>query len=284
MRSILSLLKNNHREILVLLIVLLTAMPVHADRIEGIVAVVDDTIIMESDLRKRMAELGAPEESMSARRQVLELMVENIVVRKIYRSLGFPQVDNKDAQEYAKRSGMNVDDAGFMIMKSSLMDMMVRSRVVITEKMIQHYFETNDEYAGRESVHLKQILIKNDPDRADKAFNEIQGGRDFDEVAKEVSDILLSGSSDIGWVAVEDLSDTIREAVEQAKPGETIGPLAMNGYYAIFEIVDKGVSGKKTLEDAYPEILKTLETKYQQEAFRHWLEKMMTEYFIGIYL
>lgn len=284
MRSILSLLKNNCRETLVLLLFLFVANPAQADRIEGIVAVVDDTIIMESDLGKRMAELGAPKESMSAKRQVLELMVENIVVKKIYKSLGFPPVDQKEAQEYARKTGVKVEDAGFLIMKSTLMDIMVRSRVVITENMIQNYFDKNDEYSGRESVHLKQILIKNDPAKARQALDDIQGGRDFDEVAGEVSDILLSGSPDIGWVAVEDLSDNIRDAVVGAEPGETIGPIAMNDYHAIFEFVEKGLFGNKNLEEVYPEITDTLQTKYQKEAFRHWLEKMMSEYFIGMYI
>lgn len=284
MRSILSLLKINFREALVLLLFLLVAGPAQANRIEGIVAVVDNTIIMESDLKEKMVELGAPEENISAQRQVLELMVENIVVKKIYKSLGFPPVSEKEAQEYAKKTGIKEEDAGYMIMKSTLMDVMVRSRVVVTEKMIQDYFNENQSYKGRESVHLKQILIKDNPTGAQKAFDDIKGGKDFEKVAKEVSDILLSGSSDIGWVAIEDLSDDVRKVVVNAKPGEVVGPIAMNGYNAIFEVVEKGVYGKKSLEEVYPEITEKLQTKYQQEAFRHWLEKMMSKYFIGTYI
>ncbi len=284
MRSTLSLLKNNCRICLLILVFLVMGHAALADRIEGIVAVVDDTIIMVSDLRDKMAELGAPKNSLSAQRQVLELMVENIVVEKIYRSFGFPKVDPKEAQAYAEKSKISVSDASSMIMKSTLMDVMVRSRVVITDNMIQDYYDTNPEYAGRESVRLKQILVKEDEEKAIKALSDIQGGRAFDEVAQEVSDILLSGSSDIGWIAIDDLSEDIRDAIVSANPGDVVGPFKMNAYYAIFEVGTKELAGVKELEEVYPEIVETLQKKYQQEAFKHWLDKMMTEYFIGIYI
>jgi hypothetical protein len=48
--------------------------------------------------------------------------------------------------------------------------------------------------------------------------------------------------------------------------------------------MEKGHVGTRKLEDVRGEIQKTLEKKYQQEAFTYWLHKMMTQYFIGIYL
>jgi len=284
MRSILSLLKNNYRECLFILLFLVMGNTIQADRIEGIVGVVDDTIIMVSDLEKKMAELGVPKNSLSVQQQVLGLMVENIVVRKIYKSSGFPPVNTKEAQTYAQSSKISLSDAEIFIMKSTLMDVMVRSRVVITDNMIRDYYDTNAEYVGRESVRLKQILTRNDGEKADNALAEIRGGRAFDDVALEVSDILLAGSPDIGWIAIDDLSDDIRDAVVAANPGEVVGPFKMNEYYAIFEVGKKDLVGNKNLEDVYPKIVEKLQTKYQQKAFKHWLDKMMSEYFIGMYI
>jgi parvulin-like peptidyl-prolyl isomerase len=284
MRLILSLLKNNYREFIAIWLLLLIGSSAWADRIEGIVAVVDDTIVMVSDLRERLEELGAPKNNRKAERQVLELMVEDIVVEKIYKSIGFPPVSDEEAQQYAQSAGIREKDASLLIMKSTLMELMVKSRVVITENMIKNYYDDNEEYTGRESIRLKQILIKDDEQKTLKALEEIQKGKDFDEVAREFSDILLSDSADIGWVAIEDLSDDIKNAVVSASTGEVVGPLNMNDYAAIFEIMDKALVGTKNLSDVRPEIVKTLEAKYQQEAFQHWLQKMMSEYFIGIYI
>jgi peptidyl-prolyl cis-trans isomerase C len=284
MRLILSLLKNNYRKFLTVWLLLLIGSSAWADRIEGIVAVVDDTIIMVSDLRERLEELGAPKNNRTAERQVLELMVEDIVVEKIYKSIGLPPVGDEEARQYAQRAGISEKDASLLIIKSSLMDLMVKSRVVITENMIRSYYDDNEEYTGRESIRLKQILIKGDEQKALKALEEIQKGRDFDDAAREFSDVLLSDSADIGWVAIEDLSDDIKNAVVSAGTGEVVGPVQMNDYDAIFEIVDKALVGTRNLDDVRLEIVRNLEAKYQQEAFQHWLQKMMTEYFIGIYI
>ena len=131
-----------------------------AEMIDGIVAVVDDTIIMVSDLEERMEELDAPKNNKNAERQVLELMVEDIVVKKIYDSLGLPPVGEDEAEDLVKKSGMSRRDAESYIRKAALMDMMVRSRVVVTENMIRNYYESQEQYRGKESVHLNQILIR----------------------------------------------------------------------------------------------------------------------------
>jgi len=280
----LSLLRNNRREFIGIVFFLLMGTPVLADKIEGIVAVVDESIIMISDLRQRMEELGAPQYNKAAERQVLDLMVENIVVEKIYRSLGFPAVNMEEAEQYARQTGVGIEDAVSLTMKSTLMDLMVRSRVVITENMILDYFNNNPEYTGRQSVRLKQILIRDDEEKAYQALSVIHEGRDFDDVAREYSSILVSSSADIGWVAMDDLSESISDAVSSAEPGDIVGPIAMNDFYALFQVVEKGMSGHKDIEDVRDDIFYRLENRYQQEAFQHWLNKMMSEYFIGVYI
>ena len=192
----------------------------HAEKIDGIVAVVDDTIIMVSDLEERMKELGAPADSKKVERQVLELMVEDIVVRKIYTSLGLPPVSEQEAQDLSEKSGMTVRDAGSYIRKAALMEMMVRSRVVVTENMIRNHYENQPQYRGRDSVRLNQILIRKDSAKAARALDELNAGKPFAEVAGRYSDVLSSGSADIGWVAVEDLSEELRASMKAEKPGD----------------------------------------------------------------
>jgi parvulin-like peptidyl-prolyl isomerase len=256
----------------------------HAEMIDGIVAVVDDTIIMVSDLQERMEALGAPLNNKKAERQVLELMVEDIVVGKIYTSLGLPPVGDKEAEAFAEKSGMSVHDSRNYIMKAALMDMMVRSRVVVTENMVRSFYETQPQYRGKDSVRLSQILIKGDSARTAKAIEELRAGKAFAEAAQQYSDALSSGSADIGWVAVTDLSEEVRAALNAVKPGDIVGPLAMNGYQAIYQLTERGVHGTRPLQEVREEITAELQKKYQVEAFNHWLEKMMSQYFIGIYI
>jgi parvulin-like peptidyl-prolyl isomerase len=255
-----------------------------AKMIDGIVAVVDNKIIMDSDLQKKMVELGAPANSKVAERQVLELMVEDLVIEKIYKSLGLPPVKDSDALRISEQSKVGIQTAKSYIMKSTLMDMMVRSRVVITENMIRGYYDSHAEYQGKESVRLKQIVIKDDQARLEKVMEELKAGTLFDDAAKTYSDILAPGGADIGWIAVEDLADEVMGRIVTAKPGDTVGPVGIQGGNALYQVVEKRFVGKKQFDEVKDEIKTTLEKKYQQEAFNYWLRKMMTQYFIGIYI
>ena len=241
--------------LLCLILVVIAGGRAHGEMIDGIVAVVDDTIIMVSDLQERMEALGAPPNDKMAERQVLELMVEDIVVKKIYDSLGLPPVGDREAEDFSKKSGM-----------------------------IRTDYESQEQYRGKESVHLNQILIRGDETRTARARAELDSGQPFVEVAKRYSDFMVSGGADIGWVAVTDLSEEVSRALSTAKPGDIVGPLSMNGYQAIYQLVERGVHSEKPLNEVRDEITATLQKKYQLEAFDHWLKKMMSEYFIGVYL
>lgn len=259
--------------------------PAQARMIDGIVAVVDNRIIMDSDLRRKMDELGAPAGDRAAERQVLELMVEDIVIEKIYKSFGIPPVNEADAKRASEQMKTSVQTARSYLMKSTLMEMMVRSRVVVTENMIRTYYGSRPEYRGKESVRLEQIVVTGDDEKMSRALSEIRAGEPFGEAAKKYSEALSSGSPDIGWIPVEDLSEELTGLLAGAAPGETVGPVpSEGGRKTLYRVVEKKVVGTRTLDDARGDIQKTLERKYQQEAFTYWLHKMMTQYFIGIYI
>ncbi|HNY64852.1 MAG TPA: peptidyl-prolyl cis-trans isomerase [Deltaproteobacteria bacterium] len=255
-----------------------------AKMIDGIVAVVDNRIIMDSDLQKRMVELGAPANSKVAERQVLELMVEDIVIEKIYKSMGLPQVRESEARKVAEEAKLSLETARIYLMKNTLMEMMVRARVVITENMIKSYYDSRPEYKGKESVRLKQIIVTEDEAKVQKVMEELKSGTSFDDAAKAHSDILPPGGPDIGWIPIEDLSDEVMKHVATAKAGDTVGPIAIKGGQAVYQIVEKRFVGKRSYDEVREEIRTALEKKYQQEAFNYWLRKMMTQYFIGIYI
>jgi parvulin-like peptidyl-prolyl isomerase len=252
--------------------------------IDGIVAVVDEKVIMHSDLVKKMHELGAQKYEITVARQVLQVMVEDVVVDKLYRTMGLPRIDIKQAEEVAKGMNLDIISAQSVIKRNSLMEMMVKSRVVITQTMIQDYYDTNKEYAGSDSVHLKQILIRKDSTRADKAIKDLRSGIPFDEAAKAYSDILSGDSPDIGWIALNDLAGEARTALSAAKKGDIVGPIALGDNILIYQVLDRGLSGARPLEEVHDEIVEPLKDKYRREAFEHWLKMIMADHYISIYM
>ncbi|HDP25744.1 MAG TPA: hypothetical protein ENN34_09910 [Deltaproteobacteria bacterium] len=273
--------------ILIITLFFLIFLPVSSARslmIDGIVAVVDEKIIMYSDLQNKIKDLGGRLEDRETWHQVLQLMVEDIIVEKVYRSLGLPAVELSEAQDFAARTGLDIASATTMVMKTTLMEIMVKSRVVVTETMIQTYYENNDAYTGRESLRLKQILTRDNREKAQRALDEIREGGDFDEVARSYSDVIGSGGTDIGWIAINQLSPVAKDALSGAEPGDIIGPIDTGGFTIIYKVMEKGRVGMKGLDEARDEITRILEEQSRQEAFEHWLRMIMAEHFIGMYL
>jgi parvulin-like peptidyl-prolyl isomerase len=257
--------------------------PAQGEMIDGIVAVVDDKIIMHSDLVKKMQELGARDYDSSAASQVLQLMVEDIIVDKVYRSMGLPRIELSHAEEVAKGMKIDIVSAQSLIKRNSLMEMMVKSRIVVTESMIKDYYDSHKAYAGSESLHLKQILIKKDAEKANKALEDLHRAIPFDEVAKTYSDFTAGDTPDIGWIAINDLANEVRSSLTSGKPGDIVGPITLGENILIYQIIERGFSGGKPIDDARDEIVETLQDKFRNEAFEHWLKMIMGDHYIGIY-
>ena len=264
--------------------IVLWCSPARSEMIDGIVAVVDDKVIMHSDLVKKMQELSAQDNDPSVARQVLQIMVEDIIVDKVYRSMGMPRIELSHAEEVAK--GMNVDivSAQSLIKRNSLMELMVKSRIVVTESMIKDYYDSHKAYAGSESLHLKQILIKKDAEKANKALEDLRKAVPFEEVAKAYSDLKVSDNPDIGWIAINDLANEARSSLTAGKPGDIVGPITLGENILIYQIIERGVSGGKPIEEARGEIVEILQEKFRNEAFEHWLKMIMGDHYIGIYM
>jgi parvulin-like peptidyl-prolyl isomerase len=164
------------------------------------------------------------------------------------------------------------------------MEMMVKSRIVVTESMIKDYYVSHKTYAGSESLHLKQILIKKDAVKANKALEDLHRASPFDEVAKAYSDLMAGDNPDIGWIAVDDLANEARTALAAGKPLDIVGPITLGENILIYQIIERGVSGGKPIDEARDEIVETLQEKFRNEAFEHWLKMIMGDHYIGIYM
>lgn len=265
-------------------IVFLRPIAVHADTIDGIVAVVDKQLIMRSDLNRRLLIVGISPNNEVRSRQILELMIEEVVVRKTYEKYGMAPVGKKQAQDFAEANKISEDTARVMLMRRALMDTMVTSRVVVTPQMIRDEYKNNAEYAGKPSLELKQIAIKDDKEKADKAAAEIKLGTPFDDVALEYSDILTDGKCTLGWMSLDSLDSIAAKALENAKPGDVTAPLKINDYWCIFMVTGRDVVGARDFDEAKDQIAADLMEKAREDAFEHWLKQIMNEYFIGIYM
>ncbi len=256
----------------------------YASTIDGVAAVVDDKVIMLSDVIAKARKLGLSSNDPKELHSVLQLMVENIIVEKTCQEMGIPEPEDEEVKGVSNKTGLSLEDARMFILKERLMDIVVRSRVVVTDRMIRQYYKSHDEYKGVFSVRLAQIVINNNSTKVEKALNAIKDGVSFDKVALEYSDVLIHGGCDMGWIPVKDLSSEVKKHLGNAKKGDIVGPIKKGNYVFIFKVIDMGTKGKKTLDEVRDDIKRTLENKYRKKVFKHWLKTITDRYFVGIYI
>jgi peptidyl-prolyl cis-trans isomerase SurA len=173
---------------------LLLAGALHAELVDRVVAVVNNDIILLSDVNQMMATLGATLDgqgySQSQKNQILKEQRNQIIEQLIYDKLtdqqvkqhhikiGDDEVDatierirklnrmsSDDLRRNLELEGVSYDDYRKQIKKkmlrARLMNREVKSKIVITDEDIQSYYDAHgDDYGVHTKYELRHVLIK----------------------------------------------------------------------------------------------------------------------------
>jgi peptidyl-prolyl cis-trans isomerase SurA len=219
-------------------------LPLHgrAELVDRIVAVVNEDIILHSELEHRMISINEllkqknypPERQQTVLKQQRELMLEQMIYTKLTDQLAGKyqikisekQVDatiermkkiNKLTDESMQRmlelDGLTMEDyrtsVREQLLRTRLVNLEVKSKIVITDKDVNAYYQANiDRYMGKTKYRLGHLLLKV-PDLA----SEIERAAVMQR-AKELHKRLLAGES------FSELAKTFSEASTAVKGGE----------------------------------------------------------------
>lgn len=136
----------------------------------------------------------------------------------------------------------------------------------IADPKLQQYFIDRKLFLDR--VILSRIIVNN-PELAEEIHSQIEEGTSFEQLAREYSladDRLVNGM--MGPISRGTMPDKLRATIDSAKPGDLIGPIEVDGSWALFR-VEQFLPA--SLEDA------RLREMLQNELFEQWLaEKLKT--------
>lgn len=188
------------------------------------------------------------------------------------------------------------------MLQSRLISHEVRSKVVVTEEKINQYFQENYT-AGPDSpdspgYHLLQMgflfgdaykskTADEAKQAAAEAKKQLDGGKDFAELAKEVSDLpSKEDGGDIGVFQQSELAPSMKDVVLALKTGEVSEIIETPTGYQLVKLVSapeaKGEAKAKVTPP--PEIKKEIEAKlYQAEGeklLKKWLSEVRSQAFI----
>ena len=172
------------------------------------------------------------------------------------------------------------------ILRSKLVNMEVKSKIVITQEDIRSYYKKHqDRYGGEIKYHLRNLMMKISPqaEESEKAaakkrmmaiLEKLKTGQPFDK----------SGTvgRDLGLIAFKKLSPQLQAALKGLGPGEFTPVLDTDQGYQIFFVQEVVNSPAKSLEAVSREIERELYEKIVNKKFESWLDNLRKRSLIKI--
>ncbi len=286
---------------------------------DKIVAVVNDDIILYSELKKEvelfkkssLRRIPLPESVLE--RQVLERMIQEKLVdqemKRLHISVDDATVDaaierikrnngwNDDQFRYIlQQRGMTYDEFRAEVKKdlqrTRLMDRVFQSKTVITDDQIDEYIKSHGEDVGSSKVNLSVIFIPKDEainKSPDEILREIKNGASFYKMAKRYSKgPAAEEGGKLGWIKIDELARPLREALKTMKPGDISPVIIMeSGYFIVkleqIEQANKG-EGVHISQSERERIRRMLFKKEVNRKFKEWLDELMKKSYIRISL
>lgn len=288
--------------------------------VERIVAVVNDEVITLFDLNQTLAPyerqiqaMGyADDKQEQMRFKVREDMLNQLIDQKLtdqeikrYKiSVSDKEIDGtveqiKNANHYTDESLRNILASQGMsyeeyrekikeqILRSKLVNIEVRSRVVITPEETRAYYERHPElFQGIPRYHLRNILMKApasenpnaEQDAAEKfklVLDQFRAGQSIEDLARRYSEAPnRAQGGDVGFFSLDQLSPQLQEHLKDLKAGDVTPILRTDQGFQVFYVEAVEAGEGRTLEEATAEIQDRLYKEIVDSKFKEWLQEL----------
>jgi peptidyl-prolyl cis-trans isomerase SurA len=181
------------------------------------------------------------------------------------------------------------------IERMQLVELEVKSRIVINDKEIKQYYETHkDEFRTGEKIRLAAIFLnlknKGDPNemkellrKAQVIISRLNAGQDFAELAEQFSEGPgADNGGDLGYFEPKELDPKLRKIVEHMKVGDVRGPIIRPFGIQIIKLLDRKKAGIKPLKEVKDYIYRILYNKEINKRYTSWINELKQKSYIKI--
>lgn len=153
-----------------------------------------------------------------------------------------------------------------------------------TKDVAEYYRKNREEFALPETIHARHIVknvteeVNEDTARAaiDEAVRALAAGRDFAEVADEMSDCPGRGG-DLGWFPRGEMVDEFDDVVFGLAPGETSGVFRSPFGFHVARVEARKPAGVRPMDEVKGEIAGRLWEEKKQKAVEQFLDRLWTK-------
>ncbi|MBI2890205.1 MAG: SurA N-terminal domain-containing protein [Nitrospirae bacterium] len=161
--------------------------------------------------------------------------------------------------------------------KHRLVEMDVRSRIDVTDAMIQAYYSQHRaELAQPARVALSEIVLKKPADGLPRVMERLRAGEDFHAVARDVSQSTATASKggQLGMIDLADLDLGLRAQIERAQPGSLIGPIETGEAVRLLKVDRVEAHRQPPLDDVRDRISEILLDEAHRTELRKWMDEL----------
>lgn len=296
----------------VLIALLLVTAPGERELVDRIAAMVNDDVITLSEVETAAKPFAdgndTPERKKLLHKDILEQLInERLLTQQIAEAkieVTDDEVDramkdilrqNKISQEQLEEAirsrgmsmGQYLEDLKSQLIRLKLVDMKVRSRVVIPESDIKTEFETRTRGDVKEEMlTIRHIFFRwgdNPPadekarvlTQANAARDRVAGGQDFAEVAKEVSEgpTAAQGGS-LGELSRKGLLPELDRALVSVKAGEMTPPVQTSNGVHVVLLEARRFKDPVAYSELRDRIYQELYQQRVEEQMKVWLDEL----------
>ena len=270
--------------------------------VDGIAALVNDEVIMISELRNQ---LKTQQISHDKYEGVLGQMIEQALIASEIKKRGLSATENEIDQAIAKIRQQNGIQSNFELIKrleeqgltltifrKGLKDQIERSKFVnyvmgtkikISEQDIRQYYNT--EYLkqdAKKQYRLRNIFVK-EKSVIDQIHAQLRNGSDFGKMAKEKSEMPNAEQEGLlGDFELSELQESFANATKILAVGKFSDPIKTSDGFNILYLEKMVSKGKKSLKNATDEIRQILTANESDRLFQAWLRQARQKAFVDI--
>lgn len=212
----------------------------------------------------------------------LQLTKRNVLDQIISEKLLIQEAKNRDLEQ-DKDVLEQIKQTTEQILVQSLIEKEIIEKVKVDDNEAVTYYEENkDNFITKEQVYLYNILVETE-EVAQDILEKLKAGGDFIEIAKEKSTgPSAAQGGDLGYVSKGELIPEIENVVFALQIGNISDIIKSEYGFHILKVTDKKPEVLKTFEEVKEEIVQTLLSTKQKEAFDNLLEELKSQVTIEI--
>ena len=237
------------------------------ERGDQAVAVVDKQTVWASDVKREAVTQGliGEGEPLEVSSDLFHRVLDQVIDQKLLAAEALKRKLDKDPVAQRRLAAARERILGGILVESVVAD-------AVNENAIRGLYQEQLKLAKRaEEIHARQIVVPTLAE-AEAVKKMLASGAAFEAVAMEKSTDAATrfNGGDMGYFATDVMPGAYAQALKAAKPGQLIGPVAIDGNYALIKVEDRRLEPPLTFEAARPQIVRFL--TYDQ--IRDLLEKL----------